>query len=182
MNTRDPRDPKDTRAGDTGYRDTRDTRYSNVEVRPDRSWLRWVIPAAIVALLLPFLFHRGHHEPEQGTAAIQQPETTHPDATTTQTPGTAATQPDTTAQHMAMAPTSVYVGSDSTLSDADKQKLSDVASTARQSGSGVAVSGSRSQADAVRQALISQGVPDSQIEIREAAAGGEDGRVDITSR
>jgi len=25
-------------------------------------------------------------------------------------------------------------------------------------------------------------VPDSQIEIREAAAGGEDGRVDITSR
>jgi hypothetical protein len=164
VNTRDPRDTKDSRTTDTGYRDTRETRYSNVEVRPDRSWLRWVIPAAILALLLPFLFHRGHREPEQRTtAAVEQRDTTTYNR-----------------QRLAMAPTSVYVGSDSTLSDSDRQKIADLASSAR-NGNGVAISGSRSQADAVRQALISQGVPESQIEVRESTAGG-DGRVDISTR
>jgi hypothetical protein len=169
VNTRDPRDPRDSRGTDTGYRETRDTRYSNVEVRPDRSWLRWVIPAAILALLLPFLFHRGHQPEQRTTAAVEQHDTTAQHDTTTDQ------------QHLAMAPTSVYVGSDSTLSDADRQKIADLANSAR-TGNGVALSGSKTQTDTVRQALISQGVPESQIEVREAPPGGDDGRVDITSK
>jgi len=78
--------------------------------------------------------------------------------------------------------TSVYLSSgSSTLTDADQQKLPQCVSAARQNGSSIAVTGSREGADAVRQALVSQGVPEANIRVSEAAAG-EPGRVDVTLR
>lgn len=169
VNTGDPRDPKDSRVRDNGYRDyrdTRDTRYTttNMEGRTDRNWLRWAIPAAIVAVLLPFLFGRGHREPEQGISSTNYGQ------------GDAMTS-----RRVASVPTSVYFSNGgSTLSDADQAKLAQVASSARQSNTVVSLSGTREQTDAVRQALISQGMPDSRIEMRESANAGSDGRVEIS--
>jgi hypothetical protein len=158
---KDPRDPRDTRGRDTDYSGTR---YSTTpEPRPDRSWLRWVIPAAIVALLFPLLFNRGHREPER-------------------TPAGATEQQNPTAARLA-SPTSVYFESGgANLTDADRQKIADVASSAKQSGAEVALTGSKDRADTVRQALISQGLPESRIEVKEPAAAGSDqqDRVDIT--
>lgn len=159
MNTRDPRDPRNPR--DTRDTDYRGTRYSvTPEPRADRSWLRWAIPAALVALLLPLLFHRGHREPER--------------MATVQHEGLMSNQ-------YAAAPTMVYFESGGTqLTDAERQKLAEVASTARQSGSGVAVTGSRERVDAVRRALISAGLPESSIQVRESSAGSEAAPVQIT--
>jgi outer membrane protein OmpA-like peptidoglycan-associated protein len=167
VNTRDPRDPRDPR--DTrdprdpiDPRDTRGTDYRETRVykaapepRRDLRWLGWVIPAALVLLALPFIF-RGHREPEQTrTAAVEQG----------QSPST-----------------SVYLNrGSSALTDADQQKLAQVVSSARQNGSSIAVSGSREGADAVRQALVSQGVPESSIRVSEASTG-DPGRVDVTLR
>jgi outer membrane protein OmpA-like peptidoglycan-associated protein len=166
-------------------------------MRTDRSWLRWAIPAVIVLLLLPFVFHRGHR-PEQNPAAVEQQTPGQPGQPMEGQPGQPgqtgqATEPPTgqagqtpeaqQQQHLAMASTtSVYVASDATLSDADRQKLADVANSARQSGGAVSVSGEKTQADAVRQALVSQGVPESQIEVKEPASAPSNGRVDVTSK
>ena len=156
MNTRDPRDPRDTR--DTEYRQTNVYRTVQ-EPRRDLRWLGWAIPVAIALLVSPFIF-RGHREPVQtANIAVEQAR---------QIPAT-----------------SVYLNSGTnTLTDADQQKLAQMASSARQNGSNVDVTGSRDGADAVRQALISQGVPESSIHVSEAATGANQdaGRVDISLR
>lgn len=156
MNTRDPRNSRDNTRG-SDYRGTeyRDTRYSTTpELRPDRSWLRWVIPAAIAALVLPLLFHRSHREPEQTTSAFQQSD-------------------NTMTNHLASLPTSTslyFENGGADLTDADRQKLAQVASSAKQNGTGISVTGPKERADAVRQALISEGVPESSIEVQEGAS------------
>jgi hypothetical protein len=158
VNTRDPRDPRDR---DTGYKETRTTYTTTPEPRSERSWnwLRWAIPVAIAALVLPLLF-RGHREPEQR-------------------PPTALEQPQQQGQPMAqqgqpMAQQGQQVGSTfleggATLSDADRQKLAEMAKTAKEQGTGVTVIASRENSEPVRQELIAQGVPESSIEIRPPA-------------
>ena len=144
-------------------RDPRDPKetggYRVAERRTNLRWLYWAIPLALILLALPFIF-RGQREPVQTrTAAIEQ------------------TQP--------ACSTSVYLSSASgTLTDADQQKLAQCVSSARQNGSSIAVTGSREGADAVRQALISQGVPESSIHLSQAdtGAGQDAGRVDISLR
>jgi hypothetical protein len=152
----DPRDTRDTRGRDTGYRESHVYRAAPPPRR--LGWLGWAIPAAIVLLALPFVF-RGHREPEPiRTAAVDQRQ---------------------------MPPTSVYLntGTDA-LSDVDQQKLAQMASAARQSGSSIAVTGPREGADAVRRTLISQGVPEASIRVSEATIGGtqDSGRVDVSLR
>ena len=130
--------------------------YRAAEARTNLKWLYWAIPLALIVLALPFIF-RGQREPAQTrTAAVEQ----------RQLPCSA----------------SVYLSSGSgTLTDADQQKLAQCASSARQSGSSIAVTGTREGADAVRQVLVSQGVPEANIRVSEAAAG-DTGRVDVTLR
>jgi len=155
VNTRDPRDPRDAR--DTDYRQSNVIRAGQ-EPRSDYRWLWWVIPVAIALLASPFIF-RGRREPVQTTAAVGQ---------ATQIPST-----------------SLYLNSATdTLTVADQQKLAQVASSARQNGSNIDVAGSRDRADAVRQALISKGVPESSIHVSQAAtaASQDAGRVDISLR
>ena len=141
-------------------RDPRDPRetgvYRAAEPRSNLKWLYWAIPLALVLLALPFIF-RGQREPVQTrTAAVEQTQS--------------------------QCSTSVFLTSgSSTLSDADLQKLAQCVSSARQSGSNIAVTGSREGADAVRQALVSQGVPAGNIRVSEAATG-DPGRVDVTLR
>jgi len=141
-------------------RDPRDPRetgvYRAAEPRSNLKWLYWAIPLVLVLLALPFIF-RGQREPVQTrTAAVEQRQLTC---------------------FASVYPTS---GS-STLTDADQQKLAQCVSSAKQSGSSIAVAGSREGADAVRQALVSQGVPEANIRVSEAA-GGDPGRVDVTLR
>ena len=138
-------------------RDPRDPRVTGVaaEPRSNLKWLYWAIPLALVLLALPFIF-RGQREPVQTrTAAVEQRQ---------------------------LPCTSVYLNSGSTtLTEADQQKLAQCVGSARQNGSSIAVTGSREGADAVRQALVSQGVPEANIRVSEAAAG-DPGRVDVTLR
>ena len=152
MNTRDPGDPKDPK----DPRDPRETGvYRAAEPRSNVKWLYWAIPLALVLLALPFIF-RGQREPVQTrTAAVEQ-------------------------RQLPCAAVNLSSGS-STLSDADLQKLAQCVSSAKQNGSNIAVTGSREGADAVRQALVSQGVPAANIRVSEAAAG-DSGRVDVTLR
>jgi len=126
------------------------------EARSNLKWLYWAIPLAIVLLALPFIF-RGQREPVQTrTAAVEQ--------------------------RPLQCSTSVYLTSgSSTLTDADLQKLAQCVSSARQNGSSIAVTGSTEGANAVRQVLVSQGVPEANIRVSEAAAG-DPGRVDVTLR
>ena len=141
-------------------RDPRDPRetgvYRAAERRSNLKWLYWAIPLALVLLALPFIF-RGQHEPVQTrTAAVEQ--------------------------RQLPCSTSVFLNSGSTaLTDADQQKLAQCVNSARQNGSSIAVTGSREGADAVRQALVSQGVPEGNIRVSEAATG-DPGRVDVTLR
>jgi outer membrane protein OmpA-like peptidoglycan-associated protein len=154
VNTRDPRDPGDSR--NTEYRQSNVIRAGEEPGR-DLRWLWWVIPVAIALIALPFIF-RGHREPVQATtAAVEQ----------------------------ATPSTSVYLNNASdTLTDADQQKLARVASSARQNGSSIDVAGSGDRANAVRQVLISQGVPESNIHLSEAAAAASQDatRVDVSLR
>src|SRR5215469_5067906 len=147
------RDPRDPK----DPRDPRETGvYRAAEPRRNLKWLYWAIPLALVLLALPFIF-RGHREPvPTRTAAVEQ----------RQVPCSA----------------SVFLSSGSTtLTDADLQKLAQCVSSATQSGSSIAVTGSREGADVVRQALVSQGVPEANIRVSEAATG-DPGRADVTLR
>jgi len=147
------RDPRDPK----DPRDPRETGVYRAAVpRSNLKWLYWAIPLVLVLLALPFIF-RGQREPVQTrTAAVEQ--------------------------RQLQCSASVYLsGGSSTLTDADQQKLAQCVSSARQSGSSIAVTGSRESADVVRQALVSQGVPEANIRVSEAAAA-DPGRVDVTLR
>jgi hypothetical protein len=140
-------------------RDPRDPRetgvYRAAEPRSNLKWLYWAIPLALVLLALPFIF-RGQREPvPTRTAAVEQ------------------RQPPCAAVNL--------TSGSSTLTDADQQSLAQCVTSARQTGSSIAVTGSREGADTVRQALVSQGVPDANIRVSEAATG-DPGRVVVTLR
>src|SRR5215469_6544336 len=99
-------------------RDPRDPRVTGVaaEPRSNLKWLYWAIPLVLVLLALPFIF-RGQREPVQTrTAAVEQ--------------------------RQLQCSASVYLsGGSSTLPDADQQKLAQCVSSARHSGSSIAVTG-----------------------------------------
>lgn len=138
-------------------RDPRDTGvYRAAEPRSNLKWLYWAIPLALVLLALPFIFRGQREQPVQTrTAAVEQ-------------------------RQVPCAAVNLASGS-TTLTDADQQNLAQCATSARQTGSNIAVTGSREGADAVRQALVSQGVPDANIRVSEAATG-DPGRVVVTLR
>jgi outer membrane protein OmpA-like peptidoglycan-associated protein len=129
--------------------------YRAAEPRSNLKWLYWAIPLALVLLALPFIF-RGQREPVQTrTAAVEQ-------------------------RQLPCAAVNLNSGS-STLTDADQQNLAQCVSSARQNGSSIAVTGSREGTDAVRQALVSQGMPDANIRVSEATTG-DPGRVVVFLR
>jgi outer membrane protein OmpA-like peptidoglycan-associated protein len=146
------RDPRDPK----DPRDPRETGvYRAAEPRSNLKWVYWAIPLALALLALAFIL-RGPREPVQTrTAAVEQ--TQVPCSTVNLTSGS------------------------STLTEADQQNLAQCVNSARQTGSSIAVTGSREGADAVRQALVSQGVPQANIRVSEAETG-DPGRVVVTLR
>jgi OmpA-OmpF porin, OOP family len=140
----------------------RDTARAYAHPPRRRSWVPWVVGLAIAAVALAFLLNRFGHNRTVRTPAAARTEAPRP-------------------THLASLPAQVYFEPGQADIDAtDRKTLAEVASTVRASGTPVAVTGytdrsgteqqnlelAKNRADAVRAALISEGLPESRIEMK----------------